>query len=188
MFLFGSRDVWFVVALPVYLASTFNWDHWYVGGFLALWVIGYGFVQGIAPNITGKKSGKTPDGRHALGWAIALGLVTVVIAIAMTAEFYVAPVLIIGLMIFGALFAVNSSLHSYLIVSYAGEDGVSLDVGFYYMANAMGRLIGTILSGWLFQAYGLVSCLWVSAAFILITAIISIGLPKHKVVAVESSA
>jgi predicted MFS family arabinose efflux permease len=81
------------------------------------------------------------------------------------------------------LFAVNSSLHSYLIVSYAGEDGVSLDVGFYYMANAMGRLIGTVLSGWLFQSYGLVICLWVSAAFIALTALISVALPKHKRIA-----
>ncbi|TCS43351.1 organoarsenical effux MFS transporter ArsJ [Reinekea marinisedimentorum] len=188
MFLFGSRDVWFVVALPVYLASAFNWDHWYVGGFLALWVIAYGFVQGFAPNLTGKKSGKVPDGRHALAWASALGLVTLLMAVAISAGFYVAPVLIIGLMIFGALFAVNSSLHSYLIVSYAGDDGVSLDVGFYYMANAMGRLIGTVLSGWLFQAFGLVSCLWVSALFIAITAVISLGLPKHPKPASQASA
>jgi predicted MFS family arabinose efflux permease len=82
-------------------------------------------------------------------------------------------------MLFGALFAINSSLHSYLIVSYASDEGVSLDVGFYYMANAMGRLLGTILSGYLFQAYGLATCLYVSAAFIAITAIISLGLPKH---------
>mgnify|MGYP003636092455 FL=1 len=74
----------------------------------------------------------------------------------------------------------NSSLHSYLIVSYAGEDGVSLDVGFYYMANAMGRLIGTVLSGWLYQGYGLAMCLWVSAGFIFLTALISLGLPKHQ--------
>jgi len=92
------------------------------------------------------------------------------------------------LLVFGALFAINSSLHSYLIVSYAGEDGVSLDVGFYYMANAMGRLIGTVLSGWLFQEYGLAVCLWVSAGFIFLTAIISIGLPRHQIPKVESCA
>lgn len=82
-------------------------------------------------------------------------------------------------MVFGALFAVNSSLHSYLIVSYAKEDGVSLDVGFYYMSNAMGRLIGTVLSGWVYQVYGLEACLWISSAFVLLAALISIGLPKH---------
>ncbi len=180
MFLFGSRDVWFVVALPVYLASTFGWDHWYVGGFLATWVIGYGFVQGIAPKITRTKSGQAPDGRNALGWALILGVVPVIIALSLTYNWHAEAMLIAGLLIFGALFAVNSSLHSFLIVSYAGEDGVSLDVGFYYMANAMGRLIGTILSGWLFQDYGLAVCLWVSAAFIAITALISVKLPRHK--------
>ncbi|MBV1870027.1 MAG: organoarsenical effux MFS transporter ArsJ [Gammaproteobacteria bacterium] len=182
MFLFGSRDVWFVVALPVYLASTFGWDHWNVGGFLALWVIGYGFVQGIAPKITGTQSGQTPDGSHALRWALALGILPLVIALSLTYEWHADELLLVGLLIFGALFAVNSSLHSYLIVSYAGEDKVSLDVGFYYMANAMGRLIGTVLSGWLFQDYGLVACLWVSALFIGFTALISMGLPRHKAV------
>ncbi|MCY1178881.1 hypothetical protein D9M73_192540 [compost metagenome] len=88
-------------------------------------------------------------------------------------------VLLGGLMIFGALFAVNSSLHSYLIVSYAKEDGVSLDVGFYYMSNAMGRLIGTVLSGWVYQVYGLEACLWISSAFVLLAALISIALPRH---------
>ncbi len=180
MFLFGSRDVWFVVALPVYLASSFGWDYWNVGAFLALWVIGYGFVQGIAPKITGTQSGQTPDGSYALRWALALGILPLGIAFSLTYEWHEAEVLLMGLLIFGALFAVNSSLHSYLIVSYAGEDNVSLDVGFYYMANAMGRLIGTVLSGWLFQDYGLVACLWVSALFIGFTALISMGLPRHK--------
>jgi len=180
MFLFGSRDVWFVVALPVYLASEFGWDHWTVGGFLALWIIAYGFVQGLAPNITGKRSGKVPDGRHALRWAVALGVVPVCIALAFVFRWQVQEMLIGGLLVFGALFAINSSLHSYLIVSYASEEGVSLDVGFYYMANAMGRLIGTVLSGWLFQDYGLAMCLWVSAGFILLTALISLGLPAHS--------
>ena len=85
-----------------------------------------------------------------------------------------------GLLIFGAVFAVNSSLHSYLIVSYAGSDGVSLDVGFYYMANAMGRLIGTLLSGWVYQEYGLESCLWISMLFLALTAAISTKLPLLK--------
>ncbi len=180
MFLFGSRDVWFVVALPVYLASEFGWDYWTVGGFLAIWIIGYGFVQGFAPRLTGKSSGKVPDGSQALRWALALGVIPAAIAAAFTFQWHVQAVLLGGLLVFGAIFAINSSLHSYLIVSYAGEDGVSLDVGFYYMANAMGRLIGTVLSGWLFQAYGLATCLWVSTGFIVLTALISIGLPKHQ--------
>lgn len=180
MFLFGSRDVWFVVALPVYLASEFDWDHWTVGGFLALWIIAYGFIQGFAPKLTGSQSGRVPDGGDALKWALALAVFPALIAVAFEFDWYTQQVLIIGLLAFGALFAINSSLHSYLIVSYAGEDGVSLDVGFYYMANAMGRLIGTVLSGWLYQEYGLALCLWVSTAFILLTAVISLGLPKHK--------
>ena len=177
MFLFGSRDVWFVIALPVYLASTFGWDHWYVGGFLAAWIIGYGFVQTIAPKITGTQNSKVPDGRHAIVWALALGIMPIAIALSLTYDWHSSVILLGGLMMFGFLFAINSSLHSYLIVSYASEDSVSLDVGFYYMANAMGRLIGTILSGWLFQEHGLAVCLWVSAAFIILTALISLGLP-----------
>lgn len=181
MFLFGSRDVWFVVALPVYLSTTFGWDHWYVGGFLALWVIGYGLVQALAPKITGSARGQHPDGKHALVWALILGLSPALIAVALSSNWHPESALLIGLMIFGVLFAINSALHSFLIVSYAGEDGVSLDVGFYYMANAMGRLIGTVLSGWLFQSYGLEMCLWVSAVFIGTTALISIKLPRHPV-------
>jgi len=173
LFLFGARDVWFVVALPVFLAVNFNWDHWWVGGFMASWVIGYGIVQSIAPYITGKDS----TGKTALLWASYLTLIPVAIALALHFNFYIQASLIIGLLIFGGVFAINSSLHSYLIVSYAGNDGVSLDVGFYYMANAMGRLIGTLLSGWVYQEYGLESCLWISALFLLLTAIISTKLP-----------
>ncbi|EKO3576002.1 organoarsenical effux MFS transporter ArsJ [Vibrio metschnikovii] len=180
MFLFGARDVWFVIALPIYLGSVFGWDHSAVGGFLALWVIGYGVIQGFAPKITGSASGQVPDGRSAMGWAALLALVTGVIAYSIQVQWHPQMVIIGGLLLFGAIFAVNSSLHSYLIVSYAKGDGVSLDVGFYYMANAMGRLIGTILSGWVFQEWGLAACLWVSFAFLLLTTFISIGLPKAK--------
>ena len=180
MFLFGARDVWFVVALPVYLGSVFGWDHLWVGGFLALWVIAYGFVQGIAPKITGKAQGKVPDGSAALVWALLLSAVTGLIAYGVQIGWQPEFVIVAGLMIFGAVFAVNSSLHSYLIVSYAKGDGVSLDVGFYYMANAMGRLIGTILSGWVFQMAGLAACLWVSFGFLILTTLISLYLPKTK--------
>ncbi|MEL4242069.1 organoarsenical effux MFS transporter ArsJ [Shewanella xiamenensis] len=186
LFLFAARDVWFVVALPVYLASKFGWDHWAVGGFLAVWVIGYGIVQTLAPKITGNHQhqslavGAVPDGRSALIWASTLAFIPALIASAIKFSFYPEASLLLGLMLFGALFAVNSSLHSYLIVSYASEEAVSLDVGFYYMANAMGRLVGTVLSGWVYQSHGLVACLWMSTAFIATTALISIKLPRQS--------
>lgn len=179
LFLFGARDVWFVVALPVYLSTAFGWDFWQVGGFLASWIIGYGIVQSLAPRLTGKARGHVPDGRAALAWATALAGVPALIALGLTAGAPAQVVLLGGLMLFGVLFAVNSSLHSYLIVSYAKENGVSLDVGFYYMSNALGRLIGTLLSGWVFQAYGLQACLWISCAFVLLAALISVALPRH---------
>lgn len=170
LFLFGARDVWFVIALPVFLAAQFNWDHWRVGGFLALWVIGYGFVQSIAPNLTGKKQGKVPTGNDAFLWASVLAVVPALIAVALGNDFYIKVSILLGLLVFGVLFAINSSLHSYLIVELANSDGVSLDVGFYYMANAMGRLLGTILSGYLYQEFGLISCLVVSSGFVAIAA------------------
>lgn len=179
LFLFGARDVWFVVALPVYLSGVFGWDFWMVGGFLACWIIGYGIVQSVAPAITGKRSGKVPDGRAACLWAASLAALPAAIAIGLATAASPQWVLIGGLMLFGVLFAVNSSLHSYLIVSYAKGDGVSLDVGFYYMSNALGRLVGTLLSGWVFQAYGLQACLWVSSLFVLLAALISLWLPRH---------
>ncbi len=179
LFLFGARDVWFVVALPVYLSAVFGWDFWMVGGFLACWIIGYGIVQSVAPAITGKRSGKVPDGRAACLWAASLAALPAAIAIGLATAASPQWVLIGGLVLFGVLFAVNSSLHSYLIVSYAKEDGVSLDVGFYYMSNALGRLVGTLLSGWVFQAYGLQACLWVSSLFVVLAALISLWLPRH---------
>jgi predicted MFS family arabinose efflux permease len=181
LFLFGARDVWFVVALPVFLSSNLGWDHVSVSGFIALWIIGYGLVQSIAPVFTGKRSGKLPDGKTAFSWATALALIPAIIAIGLLNDYNIYWTLIGGLMVFGVLFAINSSLHSYLIVSYASEDGVSLDVGFYYMANASGRLIGTVLSGWLYQISGLEACLWVSTAFIILAALLSMALPKHSV-------
>ena len=202
LFLFGARDVWFVVALPVFLAVSFNWDHWAVGGFMASWVIGYGLVQSAAPYIItrstnrgkdrgsnsatekaiGKGSGiqqsNAPTGRDAFLWASYLTLIPAAIALALHFNFHVQASVIIGLLIFGAVFAINSSLHSYLIVSYAGSDGVSLDVGFYYMANAMGRLIGTVLSGWVYQNYGLEACLWISSVFVAMATLLSLKLKQ----------
>ncbi|ASJ73024.1 organoarsenical effux MFS transporter ArsJ [Granulosicoccus antarcticus] len=177
LFLFGARDVWFVVALPVYLSVTLEWDDWSVGGFLALWVIGYGFVQALAPRLTGNSETKQPGGRTAFIWAAVLAVIPAGIALAVMGEFHTETSLVVGLLMFGVLFAINSSLHSFLILSHASRDGVSLDVGFYYMANALGRLLGTVLSGWLFQRYGLEMCLWVSALLVTLSALIIIRLP-----------
>lgn len=175
--LFAARDVWFVVALPVYLAQQFQWDHWQTGSFLALWVIGYGVVQALTPVLT-QRSGAAPSSAQAARWAGVLTLVPVGIALLIGWDSFALYGLLVGLLVFGVLFAMNSSLHSYLIVSYAQRDGVSLDVGFYYMANAMGRLLGTLLSGWLFQVYGLSVCLWVSAGLLVLAGWISLGLPS----------
>ena len=176
LFLFASRDVWFVVALPVYLSETYGWNSWSVGALIAMWVIVYGGIQSIAPYFTGKKSGKVPDGKSATLWAFALIFTPLLVMVSLPFS----PVLvIICLFVFGALFAINSSLHSYLIVSYAQREGVSLDIGFYYMANAMGRLIGTLLSGWIFVTMGLAACLVASSALILFAMLFSLKLPKH---------
>ncbi|KAF1720451.1 MFS transporter [Pseudoxanthomonas mexicana] len=180
LFLFGARDVWFVVALPVFLATTLGWDFWEVGGFLAVWIIGYGIVQSVAPYFTGRRSGKAPDGRAAFVWAVLLTVVPAAMAVALAAGQDAQTVLVAGLLLFGVLFAINSSLHSYLIVSYATDDGVSLDVGFYYMANALGRLLGTVLSGWVFQVAGIGACLAISALLVGSAAVISLALPRHN--------
>ena len=180
LFLFGARDVWFVVALPVFLATALGWDHWRIGAFLAAWVIGYGIVQAAAPRFSGGRSQQPPGRTQAFGWAVVLALVPAVIAMLLP-DVAAGRVLVIGLGVFGVLFAINSSLHSYLIVSFARADAVSLDVGFYYMANAMGRLLGTVLSGWVYQVAGLTACLWISAAFVAIAALVTLALPPDRV-------
>lgn len=179
LFLFAARDVWFVVGLPLYLASILAWNHTQVGAFLAAWVILYGLVQSCAPQLTGKSTVNPATGRDAFIWAGVLAIVTGLLALAVQLQWYPQLSIIIGLMIFGAVFAINSSLHSFLIVSYASADGVSLDVGFYYMANAMGRLLGTVLSGLVFQYYGLAACLWIALFFLLMTLFISVWLPRR---------
>jgi len=174
-FLFGARDVWFVVALPVFL-STLGWSHTEVGGFLALWIIGYGIVQATAPRLFRQRP---PDGTSARLSAFVLGLLPLAMALALVQGMDPEPVLIIGLAAFGVVFAVNSALHSYLILLYSDHDKVALNVGFYYMANAGGRLVGTVLSGWVYQTHGLVGCLWWSAGFITLAALLSFKLPNN---------
>lgn len=180
-FLFGSRDVWFVVALPVYLYSVFEWSFMQVGGFLALWIIGYGMVQASSPKlIRHSHHGKGPDGATAKLWAFILAGLPMLIALGLSFEFEPQWVLIIGLIVFGAVFAINSAVHSYLIVAWSEHDKVSMNVGFYYMANAGGRLAGTVLSGWIYQTQGLIGCLLCSGIFLFIAGILSTRLPGAK--------
>ncbi|MDI5934042.1 organoarsenical effux MFS transporter ArsJ [Halomonas kalidii] len=172
--LFASRDVWFVVALPVFLYDQHGWSHWTVGGLLAVWVIGYGGVQTQAPRLTGLVAGGARG--VTVFWALALAGLPALLALLPLAE---VGWLVAGLLAFGVLFAINSSWHSYLIVHYARADGVSMDVGFYYMANAMGRLLGTLLSGWIYQVFGLAACLWISAALVVASAALALALPRE---------
>ncbi|TKB46889.1 organoarsenical effux MFS transporter ArsJ [Thalassotalea mangrovi] len=175
MCLFAARDVWFVVALPVYFASQSGWDDWSVGAFMACWVIAYGVVQGMAPKITGRS--KRNVVQNATFWGWILTFVTLLLALAFvlygSESQPLTWVLVAGLILFGFTFAINSSLHSYLIVALAKSDGVSLDVGFYYMANAMGRLIGTLASGFMYLNYGLEACLG-SATLLLVISTITV--------------
>jgi len=178
-FLFGSRDVWFVVGLPVFLASVTGWNHIEVGAFLALWVVLYGFVQAGAPALLRKgRHGLGPQGSSARNWALLLAVFPAAIALALMYGLDPALSLIVGLFAFGAVFAINSAVHSYLILAYSDHDKVALNVGFYYMANAAGRLTGTVLSGWVYQTHGLEGCLWWSTAFVLAAALISFKLPE----------
>lgn len=177
LFLFAARDVWFVVALPVFLSSQLGWGFEQTGAFLASWVIGYGVVQALAPRLSGDTA-TVSGGWAAVFWALVLAIVTALLAIAMAASSSVAlgSVLVGGLVVFGVVFAINSSLHSYWVLHYAARDSVSLDVGFYYMANALGRLLGTVLSGYVYQQWGMSACLWVSAVLALAAALTSVGL------------
>ncbi len=180
-FLFGSRDVWFVVGLPVFLYQLLGWSFTQVGAFMALWVIGYGLVQATAPRIIKRTHhGQGPGGGSARLWAFALALLPAGIALGLQQEWPPNIVLIVGLILFGVVFAVNSAVHSYLILAYSDHERVSMNVGFYYMANAGGRLVGTVLSGWAYQTQGLEGCLWWSTAFVLLAALISFGLPEIK--------
>ncbi|MGB1027266.1 MAG: hypothetical protein ACPGYL_11970, partial [Rhodospirillaceae bacterium] len=151
LFLFASRDVWFVVGLPLFLATAFGWGFDAVGGFMALWIIGYGMVQASAPKLLRKTRDQAAGGAAALVWVLALLVCMTVLAALCTGQLPNPAMLMGGLILFGVLFAVNSAVHSWLVVSLADSDKVALTVGFYYMANAWGRLLGTLLSGLLYQ-------------------------------------
>jgi predicted MFS family arabinose efflux permease len=177
-FLFGTRDIWFVVAVPVFLATQLRWSFTEVGGFLAAWVIGYGVIQSFAPAVIGRfTGGKAPQRRSAQVLAFLLAALMGAVALGVTADLEARWVVLGGLALFGVVFAINSSVHSYLILAYSDGDEVAMNVGFYYMANAGGRLAGTLLSGLMYQLGGLTACLWTSMGFAVATGFLSLMLP-----------
>ena len=177
MFLFGARDVWFVVGIPVYFQMVLSDGtppgnraaFFLIGGFMALWIIGYGAVQAAAPRLLAAK-GKPEAEIVAKAVTLARALVPIPFALALVVGLAAAPsawlsvTLVLGLLLFGYVFALNSSVHSYLILAFAGAERVTMDVGFYYMANAAGRLLGTLLSGVSYQLGGLPLCLATAGA------------------------
>ena len=178
VFLFGARDVWFVVGLPVFLYAA-GWSFSMVGGFLALWTIFYGVVQAAAPAMIRRSDdGLTTEVPAARHWSLALALVPAALALLLLAG---APrpdlIVPLGLCVFGFAFAVNSSVHSYLVLAYAGSERAAEDVGFYYAANAAGRFGGILLSGLLYQLGGLVACLIGSALMLAACWLLTLALP-----------
>ena len=180
-FLFGARDVWFVVGVPIFLHEIIGWGFMQVGTFMACWVIGYGGVQALAPKVIRRSvDGRSSETRAAQWWAFVLAALP--IAIAALVEINVAPatVVVIGLALFGVVFAINSSVHSYLILSFSDSDKVALNVGFYYMANAGGRLVGCLLSGLSYRLWGLTGCLATTSAMLLVAGVITIVLAGEQ--------
>lgn len=177
LFLFGARDVWFVVGIPIYFEGVLSDGtpegmrraFFAVGGFMAAWIVLYGAVQAAAPRLL-RARGRPRGEVVALArrWAGLLAPIPAVLALAALAAGgaagWLTATLIAGLLVFGFVFAVNSSLHSYLILALSKGERVTMDVGFYYMANAAGRLVGTLLSGVSYQLGGLAACLATAAA------------------------
>ncbi len=181
-FLFGARDVWFVVALPVFLQAVLGWRFWEVGGFMGLWVIGYGVVQASAPALRRSWGQTNPPGVSAVEfWSGVLTAIPALIAIALWREVaHPGVAIVVGLAAFGVVFAMNSSIHSYMVLAYTDAESVSLNVGLYYMANAAGRLTGTLLSGALFLWGGMQACLWMSCLLVALAFGTSTQLPSPK--------
>lgn len=172
MFLFGARDVWFVVGIPVYFQAVLSDGtaegrraaFFLIGGFLALWIIAYGAVQAAAPRLLRARAlDAAAITRKAVFWAGCLVPIPFVLAatalLAGEPASWLSVTLVAGLLVFGFVFALNSSVHSYLILAFGEAGRITRDVGFYYMANAAGRLIGTLLSGVSYQLGGLALCL-----------------------------
>ena len=178
--LFGARDVWFVVGVPVFLYAS-GWNFTMVGAFLALWTIGYGVVQAAAPAIVRRsEDGLTREVPAARAWSALLAAVPLVLAGLVWAQVpQLTWVVVAGLAVFGAAFAVNSSVHSYLILAYAGSEKAAEDVGFYYAANALGRFFGTLLSGLLYQWGGLSWSLLGSGLMLLACWAVTLALPTR---------
>lgn len=184
-FLFGARDIWFVVGVPVFLRGGLGWSFAEVGAFMALWVMGYGVVQGMAPTVL---RGRVPTGGTAAAAAFVLAGIAAAVPLGLVAGLPPGAVIVGGLAVFGICFALNSAVHSYLILDYTDGDKVALNVGFYYMANAGGRLVGCLLSGVLYQVAGLAGCLWGAFGFALLAAITALGLPRAALHPVKLSA
>ncbi len=186
LFLFAARDVWFVLALPLYLTSQLGWSHGRVGAFLAAWVIGYGFIQAASPWYVGARGArKGPDAKRLGAWTVGLLLPLSGLALAWPDAGSPVLVLVAGLGLFGILFATCSAMHSFLVIEYADGNRVAMQVGVYYTANATGRLLGTILSGALYQAAsdplrGLVWCLWGAMSLVLVSTLFCIPLGRAE--------
>ena len=176
--LFGARDVWFVVGVPVFLYSA-GWTFTMVGTFLAVWTIGYGLVQALAPQIVRRSAdGLSHEVPAARLWSALLAVIPAALAVAVWLQVpNLEWVVVGGLGLFGFAFAVNSSVHSYLVLTYAGSEKAAEDVGFYYAANALGRFLGTLLSGLLYQWGGLLAALLGSAAMLLACWAMTLMLP-----------
>ncbi|WP_413743987.1 organoarsenical effux MFS transporter ArsJ [Synechococcus sp. MIT S9451] len=185
-FLFGARDVWFVVALPVFLEASLGWTFWEIGGFLGLWVIGYGIVQGSAPGLRKLWGQTSSPGVSAIQfWCALLTSIPALLAVALWRNVDVSLAITAGLTAFAVVFAMNSSIHSYMVLAYTDQENVSLNVGFYYMANAAGRLVGTLLSGAIFmlggsEQAGMQACLWTSSLLVLLSWLSSLRLPSPR--------
>ncbi len=186
--LFGARDVWFVVGVPVFLYAA-GWTFTMVGGFLAAWTIGYGAVQALAPAIVRRsEDGLSHEVPAARWWSAALAVVPMVLAALVIAGVpHLEWVVVVGLAVFGVAFAVNSSVHSYLILAYAGSEKAAEDVGFYYAANALGRFFGTLMSGLLYQGFGLTGALVGSAAMLVGCWLITLALPLQRAQALQTA-
>ncbi len=180
VFLFGARDVWFVVGVPVFLYDQLEWTFAQVGGFMAAWVVGYGAVQALAPHLTRRSDdGQSAESQSAVIWGAVLCAVPIAMVGGVAVGLPPTFLIIGGLAVFGLVFAVNSALHSYLILAFSERDGVVINVGFYYMANAAGRLLGTLLSGIAYQTAGLVGCLSVAGVFLAFATMFMIALRNH---------
>lgn len=180
MFLFGARDVWFVVGVPVYMYDVLRWNFMQVGTFLASWVIGYGLVQAFAPRMVKRSGdGRSSEVNSALLWVIGLTVVTLSVGLALFMQLDPRWTLLLGLSLFGVFFAVNSSVHSYLVLAFSDSEKVTLNVGFYYMANAAGRLLGTLLSGIAYQLGGIVGCLLTAAGLLVLATLFTAAIRAH---------